>query len=76
MSYFLSLKLKVTRLANNDPLIKLVPIIKLTGRLTVSSINKLTLFLIELFCIPIINNKNKQELNVKVKNNLLNGKSI
>ena len=51
---------------------KLDPIIKPTGKLTDSSINKLTLILFELFCIPIINNKNKQELNITIKINFLN----
>ena len=47
-----------------DPLIKLVPIIKPTGKSTVLSNNKSILLLFELFCIPIINKKNKQELNI------------
>ena len=55
---------------------KLDPIIKPTGKLTDSSINKLTLLLLELFCIPIINNKKKQEFNVNVKISFLNGNSI
>ncbi len=55
---------------------KLDPTIKPIGKFTVSSINKSTLLLIELFCIPIINNKNKQELNVSVKNNFLRGNNI
>ena len=42
-----------------EPLIKLKPKIKLTGNSTVSSNKKLTLLLFELFCIPIIKNKNK-----------------
>ena len=50
-----------------DPLMKLTPTIKLIGRFIVSLIKKLTLPLFELFCIPIINIKNKQELKVKVK---------
>ena len=55
---------------------KLDPTIKPIGKFTVSSISKSTLLLIELFCIPIINNKNKQELNVSVKNNFLSGNNI
>ena len=41
--------LNFKRLPNIEPLIKLVPIIKLIGNLIVSSINKLTLTLFELF---------------------------
>ena len=59
-----------------EPLIKLEPIIKLIGKLTVSFIKKLTLLLLELFCIPIINNRNKQELKVNAKNNFFNIKDI
>ena len=55
---------------------KLDPIIKPTGKLTDSSINKLTLLLLELFCMPIINSKNKQELNKNVKINFFNGSNI
>ena len=51
---------------------KLEPIIKLTGKLTVSSNKKLTLLLLELFCIPIINKKNKQKLNIEAKNKFFN----
>ena len=43
---------------------KLTPTIKLIGKAILSFLNKLTFLLIELFCIPIINNKNKQELKV------------
>ena len=50
---------------------KLIPIIKLIGKAIVSFLNKLTLLLIELFCMPIINNKNKQELKVIEKINFL-----
>ena len=55
---------------------KLDPIIKPTGKFTDSSINKLTLLLLELFCIPIINNKNKQVLNDTAKKNFLIGTNI
>ena len=64
------------RLPNNDPLMKLDPIIKPTGKLTELSINKLTLLFLELFCIPIINNKKKQEFNITVKISFLNGNNI
>ena len=46
---------------------KFVPIIKLIGNLIVSFIRKLTLLLLELFCIPIINKQNKQELKIIAK---------
>ena len=50
-----------------DPQIKFVPIIKLTGKLIVSFIKKLTLLLLELFCMPTISKTNKQELKVIAK---------
>lgn len=50
---------------------KLVPIIKLTGRLTVSAKIKFTLLLFELFCIPIKSIINKDKLKKDVKNNFL-----
>ena len=50
---------------------KLTPTIKLIGKGIVSFSNKLTSLLLELFCMPIINNKNKQELKVIEKINLL-----
>ena len=53
-----------TKLPVIEPVMKLTPTIKLIGKATVSFLNKLTLLLIELFCIPIINIKNKQELKV------------
>ena len=40
---------------------------KLIGNLTVSFIKKLTLIFLELFCIPIIKNRNKHELKVVAK---------
>tara|TARA_B100001989_G_scaffold202111_1_gene150513 strand:+ start:172 stop:369 length:198 start_codon:yes stop_codon:yes gene_type:complete len=43
---------------------KLTPTIKLIGKAIVSFLNKLTSLLLELFCMPIINSKNKQELKV------------
>ena len=54
-----------------DPLIKLEPIMKLTGNSIELVCKKLTLLLFELFCIPSIKIRNKQELNVKAKNNFL-----
>ena len=48
---------------------KLVPIIKLTGRLTVSTKIKFTLLLFELFCMPIKSIMNKDKLKENVKNN-------
>ena len=58
----------VKRLPVNDPLMKLTPIMKLIGNLTVSLIIKFTFRLFELFCMPIIRIKNKEQLNVNVKN--------
>ena len=55
------------KLAVIDPVMKLNPRMKPIGKLTVSFIKKLTLLLLELFCIPIINNRNKQELKVAAK---------
>ena len=54
-----------------EPNIKLEPTIKLIGSSIVSSINKSTLLLFELFCIPIIKRKNKQELKIADNNNFL-----
>ena len=61
----------VRELPVNEPVMKLAPTIKLIGRAIVSFLNKLTFFLLELFCMPIINNKNKQELKVIEKINFL-----
>ena len=55
-----------------DPLIKLTPIIKLIGNGTKLADIKLTLILLELFCIPIIKSKNNEKLYVVAKNNFLN----
>ena len=55
-----------------EPLIKLVPIIKLTGNLTVSSIKKFIFLLLLLFCIPIINKRNNEELKVIAKTTFFN----
>ena len=59
-----------------EPLIKLVPMMKLIGNLIVSLIIKLTFFWEELFCIPMINIKNIVKLNVKLIKNFLKAKSI
>ena len=60
-----------TKLPVIEPVMKLTPTIKLIGKAILSFLNKLTFLLIELFCIPIINNKNKQELKVTEKINFL-----
>ena len=60
-----------TKLPVIEPVMKLTPTIKLIGKAIVSFSNKLTSFLLELFCMPIINNKNKQELKVIEKINFL-----
>ena len=54
-----------------EPLIKLVPIIKLTGNSIVSPNKKFTLFLIELFWIPMKSIKNNARLNEIIKNSFL-----
>ena len=59
-----------------DPLIKLEPIIKLTGNSIELVLKKLTLLLFELFCIPIIKIRNKDELNANKKNNLFKENTI
>ena len=59
-----------------EPNIKLEPTIKLIGSSIDSVINKSTLLLFELFCIPINRRANKQELKIAVKNNFLINKFI
>ena len=59
-----------------EPDMKLTPTIKLIGKAIVSVLNKLIFLLLELFCMPIINNKNRQELKVIEKNNFLNAPDI
>ena len=66
----------VRKVPIKDPQIKFVPIIKLIGNLIVSFIKKLTLLLLELFWMPIINKKNKQELKVIAKNIFFNVSDI
>ncbi len=65
-----------TKLPVIEPVMKLTPTIKLIGKAIVSFLNKLTFLLVELFCIPIINNKNKQELKVIEKIIFLNAPDI
>ena len=64
------------RLPVNEPLMKLTPIMKLIGNLTVSLKIKFTFLEFELFCIPIINIKNKEILNEIVKNIFFKGRNI
>ena len=59
-----------------EPAIKLKPIMKLIGRGIVCLNSRLTLFLLELFCTPIIKNKNKHKLKENIKKNFLNGNNI
>ena len=56
------------RLPVNEPLMKLTPIMKLIGNETVSLKIKFTFLVFELFCIPIINIRNKEILKEIVKN--------
>ena len=65
-----------TKLPVIEPVMKLTPTIKLIGNAIVSFLNKLIFLLLELFCMPIINNKNKQELKVIEKINFLNVSNI
>jgi hypothetical protein len=67
----IGIKLPVT-----EPDMKLTPTIKLIGKAIVSVLNKLTFLLLELFCMPIINNKNRKELKVIEKNNFLNASDM
>ena len=64
------------RLPVIDPVIKLIPIMKLIGSVTVSPIIRLTLLLVELFCIPIIRTRNKEKLNVNINNSFFKRNSI
>jgi len=59
--------LYVIKLPATEPVMKLMPIIKLIGRFIVSPINKLTFFLYELFWIPTININNNAEFKVAIK---------
>ena len=59
-----------------EPLIKLEPIIKLIGNSIELVLRKLTLLLLELFCIPIIKIRNKDELKANKKNNLFKENAI
>ena len=60
-------KLKDTKLPDNEPHIKLVPIIKLIGRLTVSFVKRLTLDFFELFWMPTIRMVIRLKLNAVEK---------
>ena len=64
------------KLPKIEPTIKLEPTTKLIGRSIVSLINKFTLLLFELFCIPINKSVNKQELKIAEYNNFLINKLI
>ena len=64
------MKLKI--LPTIEPLIKQIPTIKLIGKLTDSVFNKYIFSFFELFCMAIINIKNKIKLNVNVKNIFFN----
>ena len=64
------------RVPVNEPLMKLTPIMKLIGNVTVSLKIKFTFLVFELFCIPIINIKNKEILNEIVKNIFFKGRNI
>ena len=55
------------RLPVNEPLMKLTPIMKLIGNEIVSLKIKFTFLVFELFWIPIINIKNKEELNIIIE---------
>ena len=68
--------LKTIKLPKIEPNIKLDPTIKLIGSSIVSSNNKSTLLLLELFCIPVNSAKNKQELKIADNNNFLTNKLI
>ena len=61
------------RLPVNEPVMKLTPIMKLIGNEIVSLKIKFTFLVFELFCIPIINIKNKEILNETVKNIFFKG---
>ena len=77
MINFYSLLISRTRkLPIIEPNIKLEPTIKLIGSSIVLSINKFTLLLFELFCIPINKTKNKQEFKITLKVNFLIKKLI
>ena len=70
LHFFIS-EFKFRRDPKIEPLMKLVPTIKLTGNSIVSPNKKFTLFLIELFWIPIKSIKNNDRLKESNKNNFL-----
>ena len=61
--YLRFVKVFVKILPVKEPLMKLTPIIKAIGNLTVWLEIKFTFLLSELFCIPTISSKNKEKLN-------------
>ena len=67
---------RIRKLPKIEPNIKLEPTTKLIGSSIVSLINKFTLFLLELFCIPINKITNKQELKITAERNFLIKKLI
>ena len=77
MINFYSLSISIPRkLPKIEPKIKLEPTIKLIGSSIVSLIKKFTLFLFELFCIPINRITNKQVLKITTERNFLIKKLI
>ena len=64
------------KLPKVEPTIKLDPIKKLIGSSIVSLIKKSTLFLFELFCIPMNKSTNRQALKIAECNNFLKNKLI
>ena len=56
------------RFPKREPVIKLVPVINPIGKDIVLSINKSTLLVLLLFCIPVTNIIKRQELKVAKKN--------
>jgi len=69
----LFIKVFVRMLSVNEPLMKLTPIIKDIGNLTVWLKIKFNFLNSLLFCIPTISSKNKEALNVSEKIIFFNG---
>ena len=67
INFYSLFKSRISELPKIEPNIKLEPTMKLIGSSIVSSINKFTLLLFELFCIPINKTINKQELKINAK---------
>ena len=77
MIYYFSLSiLKTIKLPKIDPNIKLEPTRKLIGSSIVSLINKFTLLLFELFCMPINKSANKHKLKIDAKYSFLTNNRI